>query len=373
MVFNPANLAAGGITCYFKSSVPSSAALANTASINAMVRLTGGSYLASDVAPICDASDGDYYENSDGSLWQIQCGVDNTGTTLATYYGGSLQACIDRCDFGGNGCVGVSFTPNGGVSGYTGPVCILKSGTGVATSRSYLAHFATRARTAVYSQTVNPVNTCTPSATPTASVTPVCPGGNQTVWTAADGSTFRLDCSIDRPGSDIDEVGVTTYAQCAGVCAARGAACKAVSFVSNYEAVSQWPCWLKSAVPAGVQQSFQVDSVVRLTSGSGANIAGPAIDCPAYNGTVYSTSDGADFRVRCGYSLSSWQVLISYPAASFRICVDSCDAWGDACAAVIWDSGETTCALFSTGRGAVPSSSSLLLAVRQTWDNPTGL
>ncbi|KAH7384036.1 hypothetical protein DE146DRAFT_769686 [Phaeosphaeria sp. MPI-PUGE-AT-0046c] len=98
-------------------------------------------------------------------------------------------------------------------------------------------------------------------------VTPVCPAGNQTIYTARDRSAWRLDCNIDYMGNDWVQIQTATLQECIDACASRGPSCFGVVQVPSRNP----NCYLKSGALSAdrkVIQPFVCDSAVRLNNGN---------------------------------------------------------------------------------------------------------
>lgn len=67
--------------------------------------------------PSCPGDDGTLFTTSDGTDWQIQCGIDYTGNELSSTSFADLGSCINGCN-GVTQCVGVTWSPSSQTCSY---------------------------------------------------------------------------------------------------------------------------------------------------------------------------------------------------------------------------------------------------------------
>ena len=95
-----------------------------------------------------------------------------------------------------------------------------------------------------------------------------------------------------------------------------------------------YTCFFKSAISASaaVHQTWETNALVRLTVAT--NLASGIIPiCPQAAGTVYTSADGARFRIDCNKDYPN-NGLIQANASSLQACIDACDGIGVLCAGV---------------------------------------
>ncbi|KAL1646012.1 hypothetical protein SLS58_003432 [Diplodia intermedia] len=85
----------------------------------------------------------------------------------------------------------------------------------------------------------------TPTSTAVSTAAPACPGSDGVTYELASGSTFLVECSIDRVANDLKTIDpAANFAACIAGCDAT-ANCKGVSYTGG---ANGGPCYLKSAV-----------------------------------------------------------------------------------------------------------------------------
>ncbi|KAF2006303.1 hypothetical protein P154DRAFT_256589 [Amniculicola lignicola CBS 123094] len=183
----------------------------------------------------CPASNNTvYYSNM--KIFRIQCGVDRSGGDLASgtpVYNVDFQTCVDTCA-NNTACVDLS---------HSGSACYLKGST---TTPQENGNVWAAQLIGTYDgmSTVTYVQSSTTQmapAQPTASGLQ-CPGANGTAFTGTCGSTWQIECDLDRQDSDLGSQNAYTLDECMNICDATDK-CMVVSYLKG----SPGPCYLKSA------------------------------------------------------------------------------------------------------------------------------
>lgn len=166
-------------TCYMKSSI--GAATANSG-------VNSASFSSSLGALSCPGTDGQTYNINTGASAVMECFVDHNGGDASMTIVSTMEACIALCA-GTNGCVAVSYAPG------SGGFCYLKNtlNTGVTNYGVWGARITATA------------------TVPGGSFTPGCPASNGLSITDNNGATFVVECGMDRPGGDYQEIYVGSY------------------------------------------------------------------------------------------------------------------------------------------------------------------
>ncbi|KAF1930294.1 uncharacterized protein M421DRAFT_58497 [Didymella exigua CBS 183.55] len=310
---------------------------------------------SADTRPTCPGDNGKTFTTAAGTF-VIECYVDRFNNDLGpassnpTDYAGCLNACAAT-----SGCKAVSYVPNG--------ACYLKNGIGapstnigiwgaslVSGASSTGPGAASMASSAATSSASTSTLASTTSTGPVATSSVVCPGSDgQTISTQA--GTFVVECGIDRAGGDMANSPVYpgSYVGCVAACASRDS-CVDVSYVQN------GPCYLKSiagtpnpnaniiggrlitvtsssssvasssvaatslAATSGPAAPVQTVTVTTTISGTGYQCActpsgglgsgtassatasatsGAQLNCPASDGSIFTSSCGATYRIEC--------------------------------------------------------------------------
>lgn len=171
----------GSGTCYMKSTV-------GTASANSGVN--SAQYSLTLPALSCPGTDGQTYNLATGASALMECYTDHVGGDASMTIISTMEACITLCA-GTSGCVAVSFAPG------SGGFCYMKStlNTGVTNYGVWGARMTSNATGS------------------TGTFSPGCPGSNGTSVTDNNGAIFVVECGMDRPGGDYQEVAnVGSYA-----------------------------------------------------------------------------------------------------------------------------------------------------------------
>jgi len=217
------------------SSTPTPVASVTTASV--IAKPTG----------LCPESNGISYRTSCGAEYVIECGIDRAGGDMpGVVYTNDLATCMAQCD-STQGCSTVSW-----VQGSPGP-CYLKSSAGTPNNNPSV-HGAKQlkgctsvtpatpsgvadAPKAVSSSASNPA----PSASsPTVSCGDYADGSTITTG----GSTFTVECFMDRTGNDVGMIYAESLGACVASCASTGG-CVSVAWVPGSPT---GPCYMKGAV-----------------------------------------------------------------------------------------------------------------------------
>ncbi|KAF2152260.1 carbohydrate esterase family 1 protein [Myriangium duriaei CBS 260.36] len=129
--------------------------------------------------------------------------------------------------------------------------------------------------------------TTTAAAAPTTTVT--CPAGNGTIYTAASGATFLIECGIDHQAGDMGSTSVSSFAQCIEACA-NTAGCVDVS-------LSGAACYMKKSLGlaianSGIKGAKLVTGVsaAATTSSSAAASTSTTVSTSTTTSTIASTS-----------------------------------------------------------------------------------
>lgn len=228
-----------------------------------------------------NASNGTFYQASNGGTYQILCSLDSFGGDISGAASPSLAACIDTCDKTSD-CIDVSY-----VSGS----CWLK-----------------RQLSTFYS------NTAVISAKKV-SLSCANGAGNGTIITASNGGNYEILCSKDSYGGDISGGPSSSLTTCLNTCD-QTPSCIDVSYTGGN-------CWLKSSL-----SNFYTNSAVisgrKVTSSSSTT---PTLSCTnnASDGTTYKAANGGSYTIRCQTDHYGGDIG-SRAATSFSDCVDACDA-----------------------------------------------
>jgi len=166
-------------TCYMKSSIGSP--VVNTG-------VNSAQFSASLPALSCPGTDKQTYNINTGASAVMECYVDHNGGDASMTIVGTMEACITLCA-GTSGCVAVSFAPG------SGGFCYLKSAltTGVTNYGVWGARITANATVAG------------------GNFSPGCPGSNGVSVTDNNGATFVVECGMDRPGGDYQQLTVSSY------------------------------------------------------------------------------------------------------------------------------------------------------------------
>ena len=155
---------------------------------------------------------------------------------------------------------------------------------------------------------------------------------------------------MDFPGYDQDQISASSLQECFNVCSIRGNGCQAVVWVPSYaNTAGAYTCFLKNSAPSSsasyYQQSYSCDVLVRTTYDiyySAPTI--PSCSSGSPNIATYETSDGAQWQLSCGMTISPGSggtgQLISYSAESLQVCIDMCAVYDNigtsACSIAMW-------------------------------------
>jgi len=177
--FTGASGGAGSGTCYMKSGLPISAASA-TANVNS------ASYSSTLPALSCPGTDTQTYDLTNGAQAVMECFQDHNGGDASMTITSTMEACIILCG-NTNGCVAVSYAPG------SGGFCYLKNtlNTAVMNYGVWGARITSNSTTAI-----------------TTSFTPGCPQSNGTTVLDNNGASFVVECGMDRPGGDYQQINV---------------------------------------------------------------------------------------------------------------------------------------------------------------------
>jgi hypothetical protein len=229
------------------------------------------------------------YTNMLVDQFSIYCGFELVDPTPARRSAQlTFEACMNDCNEDSD-CDGVTWRPNGEDQRW----CYHKSSTAVlrfsganywSAQKIYnnVASAASSSQMAMSSLSLGPptIGGSSSAVLPASSTTidrgvlgpssvastPVCPAGNQTIYTAKDRSTWRLDCNVDYWGNDWVQIQTATLQECIDTCASRGPSCSGVVLVPSRNP----NCYLKSGVLSADRkaiQPFLCDSAVRLSNG----------------------------------------------------------------------------------------------------------
>lgn len=134
----------------------------------------------------------------------------------------------------------------------------------------------------------------TPTSTAVSTAAPVCPGSDGVTYQLASGSTFLIECSVDRIANDLKTVDpVANFAACIAVCDTT-ANCKDVSFTGGTGAGA---CYLKSAA-GGISTNAGVWGAKLIAKGSAASSSAAASSTAGPTGSASTTGAGSSTTAR---------------------------------------------------------------------------
>ncbi|KAF2808650.1 uncharacterized protein BDZ99DRAFT_60261 [Mytilinidion resinicola] len=183
----------------------------------------------------CPASDGQTITVGTDSF-EIQCGVDYYGGDLSLSWETSLENCIATCE-STTGCIIVS---------YNGAACYMKNqDDGPQTNANIWA-----------AKKVGAV---------------ACPAADGSTYTARDGAVYKIECSADRYGSDLDIAWVSDLPSCLEACEAT-AGCVDVS----YRFGTPGPCYMKYSYTQDVRTDSGIWGAYRVSAPSSSTTTSSA-------------------------------------------------------------------------------------------------
>ncbi|TRX89954.1 hypothetical protein FHL15_009226 [Xylaria flabelliformis] len=271
----------------------------------------------------CPSSDGKTYTASNGEEFLLQCGTDHAGGDIGSLGVGSYQECLEACA-ARDGCIALA---------HIGGACYLKGSIGAevknGVSGAILKSAATETTTTTSSST-------TAAGTPTPTLSGIsCPASNQTIYTAADGDAFVVECGKDFAGGDLGALTANTFAACVEACsntagcvalAYSGSACYLKSRLNEAVYNGIWGARLASP-PASLSSTFTTSTVFTTSpSPTSSSTAVAAVTCPTDDGTTYTASTGTRFNVQCGTDHEGGDMPSPNPAyvADFASCLETC-------------------------------------------------
>ncbi|KAL3426463.1 WSC domain-containing protein-like protein 5 [Phlyctema vagabunda] len=385
------------LTVYMRNSTSSA--------VTTTTRSSGQAASTSSVAELsCPGSDGQSYQASSGTNFQVQCYNDHAGGDMGMEYTSSLIGCIQACD-SASGCVSYSWVSS--MNGQNNP-CYLKSiigadtqssgvwggkaivlgpkssttTTSAASSTTTSAASSTSITISVSNSTISS-RTTQISGTSTSSISTstniACPEFDGLQYQAVSGKIFVVDCYNDNTGQDLTMQYTTSLAGCINYCDSTPG-CVAYSWVSTQNGPTN-PCYMKSSVGSDVSNagiwggrivpkaststtrsselpgsasstSTNTLSVQASTSSKAVSSATP-ISCPGSDGVTFSASSGRSFLVECYNDHTGADLSMGY-VTTLTQCVNLCDTT-TGCVAYSWVSaanGVTNpCYLHSTVGG----------------------
>lgn len=352
-----------GVACYMKQAVSNpnfnglvwgASLIATNATVTqATSSVSSASSTATPSLSIgCPASNNTYYVPTSvaGKEFRVGCGLDFSGTVIATNNASTLQSCLESCAQTA-GCV---------TSVISGATCYLKNQVGFSGSIAYDTNMGS-------GRLVDPSSLQLINANGTVAInpqTPVivtgstysdpnvgCPTYNNTYWSDATNSKlYSISCGSDISGAVLTSNASNSVASCLQWCSTYGPSCLSGIYVSG-------SCYLKGvgttlvscpACTAGRQvdsnhnlvqpaasSSTSTSTTITTTTGATAPSQMPvavysstAITCPYYNNTYYSssTSSNTTWAVSCGMD---WRGpdLTSNTASTLSGCFDLCAAY----------------------------------------------
>ena len=183
----------------------------------------------------CPKSNGVTYTAKDGNKYTVECYIDRPGNDLSTTQATTLENCVETCETT-NGCIDAAFAPPATGSLYG--TCWAKSFAG---------------------QTYNNNNRLGARKQSVLS----CPGSNGQTYRVADGATYAIECSLDRPGNDVSNNPATqpSLEACIASCE-KTTGCVDAAWYSTTHV-----CWLKRAA-GGTATNNAVWNARQLTKAS---------------------------------------------------------------------------------------------------------
>jgi len=280
---------------------------------------SAASSLAASSPSLCPSANGQTFAAASGKSYTITC---NSDTTQGAYTGvgasNSYLDCMSQCDAqSSSNCQGFVYV--GGTGGSGSGTCWLKTGIGsfVSAGSNFIAGFQSGN---VGTSAATPSPSTAVASIPSVSVS--CPANDGSIYTAANGTQFVVECGIDHQAGDMGSVSAQSLASCIESCAST-VGCVDISYLGA-------ACYLKSTLGAALQNSAVW----------GAKL---------YTGSAISSSVSSSISLSTIASSSVVQSVPSNPASTLITTISSSSSSVDSVSSTSTATSTTSASIYPSG------------------------